>query len=239
LGSLNYESPTGRAYACQTFFKIRHVALHPPQDRRMSQQDAALGHHLDEVTGTELKRQVPPHAQHDYLLVKMPPFEEILCRGRFRHPGRYGSASVFSSLHQNPPSRLHSRRAVAPLAAGCLADSAPGRCYAQPPNKNRGTGRKSGRALKARARCPRCKSARAADRTGKTSFPCTCSNSALVVFSRFTLPAALSGPGGCADTFSKCQFRLTALRQRSIQRSVDFLMALGAWLLFLHFRSVA
>src|SRR5580700_8937721 len=30
-----------------TLFKIRHVALHPPQDRRMSQQDAALGHHLD------------------------------------------------------------------------------------------------------------------------------------------------------------------------------------------------
>jgi hypothetical protein len=31
-------------------------------------------------------------------LVKMPPFEEILCRGRFRHPGRYGSAPVFSSV---------------------------------------------------------------------------------------------------------------------------------------------
>jgi hypothetical protein len=34
-----------------TLIKIRHVALHPPQDRRMSQQDAALGHHLDQVTG--------------------------------------------------------------------------------------------------------------------------------------------------------------------------------------------
>src|ERR1700735_5271729 len=28
----------------------------------------------------------------------MPPLEEILCRGRFRHPGRYGSAPVFSSV---------------------------------------------------------------------------------------------------------------------------------------------
>ena len=93
-----------------TFFKIRHVALRPPQDRRMSQQDAALGHHLDEVTGTELKRQVPPHGQRDYLLVKMPPFEEILCRGRFRHPGRYGSASVFSSLHQNPQRERGNRK---------------------------------------------------------------------------------------------------------------------------------
>ena len=49
---------------------------------------------------------LPPHAQHDYLLVKMPPFEEILCRGRFRHPGRYGSASVFLSLHQNQESHV-------------------------------------------------------------------------------------------------------------------------------------
>jgi hypothetical protein len=35
-------------------------------------------------------------------LVKVPPLEQILCRGRFRHPGRYGCTPVFSSLHQNP-----------------------------------------------------------------------------------------------------------------------------------------
>jgi hypothetical protein len=34
--------------------------------------DAAFGHHLDQVTGTELKRQVPPNAQDDDLLVKVP-----------------------------------------------------------------------------------------------------------------------------------------------------------------------
>jgi hypothetical protein len=34
-------------------------------------------------------------------LVKVPPLEQILCRGRFHHPGRYGCAPVFSSLHQN------------------------------------------------------------------------------------------------------------------------------------------
>jgi Transposase IS116/IS110/IS902 family len=60
--------------------------------------DSTLVHHLDQVAGAEFKGQVPPHAQHDNLLVKMPPLEEILCRGRFRHPGRYGSAPGFSSV---------------------------------------------------------------------------------------------------------------------------------------------
>src|SRR5580700_12050112 len=68
-----------------TLFKIRHVALHPTQDRRMSQQDTALGHHLDEVTGTELESEIPSYAEHDDFLVKVPSLEQILCRGRFRH----------------------------------------------------------------------------------------------------------------------------------------------------------
>src|SRR4029077_14030187 len=79
-------------------FKLRDILLHPPKNSRMGQCDAALGHHLDKVAGAEFKGQVPPHAQHDDLLVKMPPLEEILCRGRFRHPGCYGSAPVFSSV---------------------------------------------------------------------------------------------------------------------------------------------
>src|ERR1700758_5157557 len=69
--------------------KFRDIPLHPPQNGRMGQGDAALGHHLDEIAGAELKRQIPPHAQDDDFLVKVPPFEEILCRGRFRHPSRY------------------------------------------------------------------------------------------------------------------------------------------------------
>jgi hypothetical protein len=32
---------------------------------------------------------VPSHTQNDDLLVKVPSFEQILCRGRFRHPGSY------------------------------------------------------------------------------------------------------------------------------------------------------
>jgi hypothetical protein len=56
-----------------------HVPLHPSQDGRMNEGNAALGHHLDEVTGAELERQVPPDAQDDDFLVEMPTLEEILC----------------------------------------------------------------------------------------------------------------------------------------------------------------
>jgi hypothetical protein len=64
----------------------------------MGQGDAALGHHLDEIAGAELKRQIPPDAQDDDFLVKVPPFEEILCRGRFRHPSRYRKTPSVSTV---------------------------------------------------------------------------------------------------------------------------------------------
>ena len=67
----------------------------------MSQQDAALRHHLDQVTGTELENEVPSHTQNDDLLVEVPALEQILCRGRFFHAGRYRREPSFSSLHQN------------------------------------------------------------------------------------------------------------------------------------------
>jgi hypothetical protein len=53
---------------------------------------------LDEIAGAELKRQIPPHAQDDDFLVKVPPFEEILCRGRFRHPSRYRKTPSVSTV---------------------------------------------------------------------------------------------------------------------------------------------
>jgi hypothetical protein len=82
-------------------FKVRHVALHPAQDGRMSQGDAALGHHLDQVTGAELECQVPPHAKDNNFLVEMPTPEEFLRRGRFCHSSRYRRKPSLSSLHQN------------------------------------------------------------------------------------------------------------------------------------------
>jgi hypothetical protein len=42
------------------FLQLRDVALHLPQDGRVGYGDAAFGHHLDQVTGTELERQVAP-----------------------------------------------------------------------------------------------------------------------------------------------------------------------------------
>jgi hypothetical protein len=45
------------------FLELRDVALHPPQDGRVGYGDAAFGHHLDQVTRTELERQVLAHAK--------------------------------------------------------------------------------------------------------------------------------------------------------------------------------
>src|ERR1700730_8162212 len=64
----------------------------------MSKQDAALGNHLDQVTGTKLESQVPSHTQNDDLLVKVPSLEQILCRGRFRHPGSYRRIPSLSTV---------------------------------------------------------------------------------------------------------------------------------------------
>src|SRR6266481_2116265 len=72
----------------------------------MSQGDAALGHHLDQVTGAELECQVPPHAQDNNFLVEMPTPEEFLHRGRFCHSSRYPRKPSLSSLHQNHSERM-------------------------------------------------------------------------------------------------------------------------------------
>jgi len=79
-------------------FKLRDILLHPPKNSRMGQSDATFRHHLDEIAGAELKRQIPPDAEDDDFLVKVPPFEEILCRGRFRHPSRYRQAPRVSTV---------------------------------------------------------------------------------------------------------------------------------------------
>jgi hypothetical protein len=81
--------------------------LHPPQNRRIGQGDATLGHHSDEIAGAELIRQIPPDAQDDDFLVKVPPFEEILCRGRFRHPSRYRKTPSVSTVCTRTVGELH------------------------------------------------------------------------------------------------------------------------------------
>jgi hypothetical protein len=51
----------------------------------------------------ELEDQVPPDAEHDDLMVKVPPHEKILCRRRFDHPGRYAGVPAFSSICTRTP----------------------------------------------------------------------------------------------------------------------------------------
>jgi len=53
----------------------------------------------------ELEGQVPPDAEHDDLMVKVPPHEKILCRRRFDHPGRYAGVPAFSSICTRTPYR--------------------------------------------------------------------------------------------------------------------------------------
>ena len=79
-------------------FKLRDMLLHPPKNSRMGQSDATFRHHFDEISGAELKRQILQDAQDDDFLVKVPPFEEILCRGRFRHPSRYRKTPSVSTV---------------------------------------------------------------------------------------------------------------------------------------------
>ena len=64
----------------------------------MGQSDATFRHHLDEVTEAQFKCDVPSHTQNDDLLVKVPTLEQILCRGRFRHPGSYRRIPSLSTV---------------------------------------------------------------------------------------------------------------------------------------------
>src|SRR5260370_36265185 len=64
----------------------------------MGKSDATFRHHLDEVTEAQFKCDVPSHTQNAELLVKVPSLEQILCRGRFRHPGSYRRIPSLSTV---------------------------------------------------------------------------------------------------------------------------------------------
>jgi hypothetical protein len=72
---------------------------------------------LDQVTGTELESEVPSHTQNDHLLVKVLSLEQILCRGRFRHPVSYRRVPSLSTVFTRTPQAKTSKRSV----AGCLS----------------------------------------------------------------------------------------------------------------------
>jgi len=46
----------------------------------MSQDNSAFGHHLDQISGTQLETQVPPDTKDNNFLIEMSSFEKIKAR---------------------------------------------------------------------------------------------------------------------------------------------------------------
>jgi hypothetical protein len=64
--------PSWASEAVPALLELRHIAPDPAHDRRMRQGEPAFGHHLGEISKAELVSQIPAHAEHDDLLVKVP-----------------------------------------------------------------------------------------------------------------------------------------------------------------------
>ncbi len=58
--------------------EFRRVMLHPSQNRRVRQADAALAHHADQIPIAQFETQVPPNAQHHNLGVQMAACKQLL-----------------------------------------------------------------------------------------------------------------------------------------------------------------
>ena len=52
--------------------------LHPAQNRRVRQANAAFPHHGHQIPIPQFVAQVPTNAQHHDLLVEVPTFEQLL-----------------------------------------------------------------------------------------------------------------------------------------------------------------
>src|SRR5262249_58005679 len=62
--------------AAPALFEFRNVALHPAQNRYMSQDHAAFGHHPDHDSGAQLQPQIRPDTKHNNFLIERSSFEE-------------------------------------------------------------------------------------------------------------------------------------------------------------------
>jgi hypothetical protein len=67
--------------AAPALFELPNIALHPAQDRGVTQDNSAFGHHPDQVSGAQLETQVPPDTKHNNLLIEMSSFEKIRACG--------------------------------------------------------------------------------------------------------------------------------------------------------------
>src|SRR6516162_5509074 len=70
---------TGRLLgkSAPAFLKLRRVALHPAHDRRMRHRQAALAHHLHQVSQAQLKAKIPAHAKDDHVAVEVATLEQL------------------------------------------------------------------------------------------------------------------------------------------------------------------
>src|SRR5450755_4885029 len=65
--------------------ELRHIALHPAQNRSVRQCNSTLRHHLDQIPRTQFESEIPSHAQHDDFPVEMSSLKRIKCS----HPVHY------------------------------------------------------------------------------------------------------------------------------------------------------
>src|SRR5262249_22494468 len=95
--------------AAPALFEFRNVALHPSQNRCMSQDHTPFGHHPDQVSGTQLETQIPPDTKHNNFLIEMSSFEENEAWRRGHLTIISSSPICFHCLHQNQTDRPQRR----------------------------------------------------------------------------------------------------------------------------------
>ena len=72
--------------------------------------EPAFGHHLGEISKAELVSQIPAHAEHDDLLVRVPALEESVhfrVRSSALSFDRFANEYAVSKQFAPEPSRLH------------------------------------------------------------------------------------------------------------------------------------
>src|SRR5215471_2140651 len=109
--------------AAPALFEFRNVALHPSQNRCMSQDHAAFGHHPDQVSGTQLETQIPPDTKHNNFLIEMSSFEENEAWRRGHLTIIPSSPICFHRLHQNQ--KISTSDAVAVMMGATAPENIP------------------------------------------------------------------------------------------------------------------
>jgi hypothetical protein len=64
--------------------------MYPAHDGGVSHRQAAFDHHLHQVSEAELEAQAPPHAQDDYLAIKVPTVKQFI---QTREPGHHTAST--------------------------------------------------------------------------------------------------------------------------------------------------